>query len=285
MNNPLAGTDPTGYATSCDGLSASDCKFELASGGASGGSRTYQLDRTSQDNGSERRAGIVGGSERRSASGENGPWRIGGIDGRFGFSKHVEGPNGGSFVPDDSELEESQREFEQVRQAIDDWQKGWREDRPRRNAEAGQIAWRFAGEPIVSAVGLRLLARGLAGLARWSNRGAPDTTAIRSPTEAQLLLAAPKMVKHHIFNVFRGSSPRSQVYRDFFKKHGIDLDKHTVEVSEGVHRQLHAAGNNWTTRWKAWIDANPNATTREVYQQAGRMMDDYGIQHLPIVPY
>jgi RHS repeat-associated protein len=104
-------------------------------------------------------------------------------------------------------------------------------------------------------------------------------------TGIQLLLPAPKMVKHHIFNVFRGKSPGSQVYRDFFKKHGIDLDKHTIEVSEGVHRQLHAAGNNWTSRWKSWIDANPNATTKEVYQQAGRMMDDYGIGHLPIGPY
>lgn len=40
-----------------------------------------------------------------------------------------------------------------------------------------------------------------------------------------------------------------------------------------------------TTRWKQWIDANPNASTKEVYQQAGRMMDEYGINNLPLVPY
>ena len=36
---------------------------------------------------------------------------------------------------------------------------------------------------------------------------------------------------------------------------------------------------------KKWIDANPNATTKEVYQQAGRMMDEYGIDHVPLVRY
>lgn len=93
------------------------------------------------------------------------------------------------------------------------------------------------------------------------------------------------MIRHHLFNVFRGNSPKSQVYRDFFKKHRIDIDKHTVEISEATHARLHQAGNNWTTRWKSWIDANPNASTKEVYQFAGRLMDEYGINHVPIVPY
>ena len=93
------------------------------------------------------------------------------------------------------------------------------------------------------------------------------------------------MVRHHIFNVFRGKSPRSQVYRDFFKKHGIDVDKYTVEISEASHARLHRAGNNWTTLWKEWIDAHPTATTTEVYQFAGQLMDEFGIGHLPLVPY
>jgi hypothetical protein len=113
---------------------------------------------------------------------------------------------------------------------------------------------------------------------------------IRTPyanaTSSTPLLPAPSMVKHHIFNVFRGSSTRSQKYREFFKKHGIVLDNHTVQISASFHTKVvHRAGNNWTTRWKTWIDKNPNATTTQVYQQAGKMMDDYGINHLPIVPY
>ena len=98
-------------------------------------------------------------------------------------------------------------------------------------------------------------------------------------------LVAPNMVKHHIFNVFRGSSPKSQKYRDFFKMHGIDLDAHTVLLTVNEHKLVHQAGNNWTTQWKRWIDANPNATTKDVYQQAGRMMDAHGLSGKPIVHY
>ena len=105
------------------------------------------------------------------------------------------------------------------------------------------------------------------------------------PNNTVRALPAPDTVKHHIFNVFRGSSPKSQKYRDFFKKHGIDLDANTVELTVNEHKLVHQAGNNWITQWKRWIDANPNATTKEVYQQAGRMMDAHGIANKPIVPY
>jgi RHS repeat-associated protein len=100
------------------------------------------------------------------------------------------------------------------------------------------------------------------------------------------LLSAPKTIKHHIFNKFRGKSPASQKYRDFFGKHGIKVDKFTIRISEHSHKTLiHKAGNNWTTSWKRWIDANPNATTKEVYQFGGRMMDEFGVGHVPLVPY
>lgn len=95
-----------------------------------------------------------------------------------------------------------------------------------------------------------------------------------------------RTVRHHIFNLFRGNSPKSQKYRDFFKKHDIHPDDFAVDMPEPFHKGwIHKAGQNWTTIWKRWIDANPNATTKEVYQQAGRMMDQFGISHLPIIPY
>ena len=101
-----------------------------------------------------------------------------------------------------------------------------------------------------------------------------------------LLLEAPKTVRHHIFNKFRGKSPASQKYRDFFQRHGIDVDDFTVEIPEAMHREwVHRAGHNWTTRWKRWIDANPNATSKDVYQQAGRMMDEYGLSGEPLIRY
>src|SRR5205085_1073104 len=89
-------------------------------------------------------------------------------------------------------------------------------------------------------------------------------------SRTQRLLAAPKMIRHHIFNKFRGTSAASQKYREFFAQHEIDVDEFTVEIPESMHQKfIHAAGRNWTTRWKLWIDANPNATTKEVYQFAG----------------
>lgn len=55
--------------------------------------------------------------------------------------------------------------------------------------------------------------------------------------DAPKLLPAPRMVRHHIFNKFRGRSPASQKYRDFFKKHGIEVDKWTVEIPEAMHKE------------------------------------------------
>ena len=57
-------------------------------------------------------------------------------------------------------------------------------------------------------------------------------------------------------------------------------------MPEALHKEwIHKAGKNWTTKWKEWIDLNPNASTKEVYQQAGKMMDEYGINGLSIVHY
>jgi len=102
----------------------------------------------------------------------------------------------------------------------------------------------------------------------------------------QNLLEAPNTIKHHIFNKFRGNSPASAKYRAFFKKHGISIDDFTVQIPESMHKNwIHRAGNNWTTKWKTWIDANPGATTIQVYQYGGQLMDKFGLSGLQLVPY
>ena len=59
-----------------------------------------------------------------------------------------------------------------------------------------------------------------------------------------------------------------------------------VEIPEAMHKKwIHRLGDNWTTRWKDWIDANPDATTREVYQFAGQLMDEYGLVGEAIIKY
>jgi RHS repeat-associated protein len=103
------------------------------------------------------------------------------------------------------------------------------------------------------------------------------------------LLPAPQMQKHHIF---------PQDFRKLFEKVGINIDEHTVEVSQGVHlKGLHGKGSfvgpgnkmlpakKWNNAWKEFFAQNPNPTAKEVYQFAGHLMDIYGLSSLPIVPY
>jgi len=125
-----------------------------------------------------------------------------------------------------------------------------------------------------------------AGMAVGSNVVMAANPAKSSTPAGPRQLAPPVTVKHHIFNKFRGASPSSQKYRDFFRRRGIDVDRYTVEIPEKMHQEfIHRAEGNWTTRWKEWIDAHPNATATEVYQFAGQMMDEYGLSGLPLVPY
>ncbi len=92
-----------------------------------------------------------------------------------------------------------------------------------------------------------------------------------------------RFVSHHIFNAFRG--PAAARYRQFFKSRGINVDLYTVKIPESLHKYLHRAGNNWTTTWKKWIDEHPNATAKDVYQQAGKMMDEAGLSSQKILKH
>jgi hypothetical protein len=96
------------------------------------------------------------------------------------------------------------------------------------------------------------------------------------------LLEAAKTQRHHVF---------PQQFRDFFAKRGVDIDEFTVPLTQGQHLQgVHGTGNalapgRWNQVWDDFIRANPNATAKEIYQQAGTMMDDFGLSGLPISPY
>lgn len=104
--------------------------------------------------------------------------------------------------------------------------------------------------------------------------------------DRQVLLEAPKMIKHHVFNKFWTNSSSSQKYRDFFTKHNINVDSYAIEIPATFHRStIHVAKNDWTKKWKNWIDINPSASTKEVCQFAGQLMDEYGVSHLPLIPY
>jgi RHS repeat-associated protein len=95
-------------------------------------------------------------------------------------------------------------------------------------------------------------------------------------------LPAPNLQDHHIF-------PRQ--YEDYFNARGIDIDDYTVTVGQTQHLQgIHGNGlgnlpGGWNSQWGEFIANNPNASAPQVYQQAGKMMDQYGLNDLPMHRY
>lgn len=47
---------------------------------------------------------------------------------------------------------------------------------------------------------------------------------------------------------------------------------------------IHGKGE-WNNLWMKWIDENPDATAKDIYQFAGKMMDDYGLSGYKIHPF
>jgi hypothetical protein len=106
--------------------------------------------------------------------------------------------------------------------------------------------------------------------------------AVRGLKSAPLLLKSPRMMDHHLF-------PRQ--FKEFFSSRGINIDAHTVSLGDVSHlKGVHGNGlgdmpGKWNPQWAQWIEANPNATAKDVYQQLGIMMDRYHLNDLPIHPY
>jgi len=90
---------------------------------------------------------------------------------------------------------------------------------------------------------------------------------------------------HHIIPKFRGNS---KPYTDFIAKRGIDVDKYTISVTAGkggAHMNLIHGKGKWNPKWMEFIDNNPSATAKDIYQFAGQMMDDYGLNKFKIHPW
>lgn len=90
---------------------------------------------------------------------------------------------------------------------------------------------------------------------------------------------------HHIIPKFRGKSKR---YADFISARGINVDDYTITVGAGkggTHMNLLHGKGGWNQRWIEFIDNNPDATAKDIYQFAGKMMDDYGLNGYVIHPY
>ncbi|CAO5682724.1 MAG: hypothetical protein HEEMFOPI_01767 [Holosporales bacterium] len=125
-------------------------------------------------------------------------------------------------------------------------------------------------------------------LAAWDAKLAGRSAAVAEAEVVDVdkvtgLLSQPKMADHHIF-------PRQ--FKKFFEGKGINIDEHTISlVHDTSHlRGIHGNGFNdmpgkWNFKWKEFIENNPTASQKEVYQFAGKLLDEYNINNIVIHGY
>jgi RHS repeat-associated protein len=121
---------------------------------------------------------------------------------------------------------------------------------------------------------------------RVADRAADGVDAIRASAPTRRLLnAGTEFADHHIIPAFRG---KSSSYAEFIRARGINVDQFTVTLNHGRashHLKFIHGQGKWNQRWKDWIDANPDATAKDIYQFAGKMMDEFGLSGLEIHAY
>ncbi len=145
----------------------------------------------------------------------------------------------------------------------------------------GDLAGDMAGGAAGYAAG-QMLGQAINSVPRHVGGSAAETP-VTNP--GRLLTGSEKLADHHVF---------PQQFRGWFQERGLqNIDNFTVTVDHNVThlRAIHGSGNmnqmpgRWNAQWAEFIKTNPNANSLEVYQQAGRMMDEFGIGHIQIHPY
>ncbi len=107
----------------------------------------------------------------------------------------------------------------------------------------------------------------------------------KGTSKTKLLTNTMTVADHHIIPKFRGKSKK---YADFIASRAIDVDKFTVTLVHGKashHLKFIHGQGKWNKKWMDWIDNNPDATAKDIYQFAGKMMDEFGLSRLNIHPY
>ncbi len=79
--------------------------------------------------------------------------------------------------------------------------------------------------------------------------------------------------EHHIF---------PQELRGWFEAQGIEIDRYVVKMTVGEHQAIHKF---WNNEWLEFQAKYANATEQQMFEQAGRMMDKYGLNRLPLKDY
>lgn len=148
-----------------------------------------------------------------------------------------------------------------------------------------------AGADIVQSVlvllAFSVLLRATLGFLRSMDEAYALAKAARSSgpiTDPSRILPSPKFNKHHIF-------PQDPKFTKYWDKAQIKVNEYTLEIERTTHlKGVHGKGllelpGRWNNRWSKFFTDNPGATAKQIYQQAGIMMDEFGLSDLPIVPY
>jgi RHS repeat-associated protein len=136
----------------------------------------------------------------------------------------------------------------------------------------------------ISLLAWSILLRAVIGFLRSMENAASLATAAKQMepiTDPSRLLPAPKMQGHHIF-------PQDPKFAKFFTKAGIVIDDYVVDIEQTTHlKGVHGRGimdlpGKWNNRWTDFFKKNPKATAKQIFQFAGRLMDEFNLSDLPI---
>jgi RHS repeat-associated protein len=100
-------------------------------------------------------------------------------------------------------------------------------------------------------------------------------------TDPSRLLPDPTMQRGHIM-------PQEKWFERYWSRARIDIDEYTIYIERTTHlRGMHGRGmgkmpGRWNARWKAFFREHPGASARQIFQQAGKMMDEYGLSDYEI---
>ncbi|SMH38156.1 RHS repeat-associated core domain-containing protein [Rathayibacter oskolensis] len=108
----------------------------------------------------------------------------------------------------------------------------------------------------------------IAGAYKSPWKGVEDLGTAVSKTRGGLV---GKAEKHHVF-------PDKE--RKWFASKGIAIDEYTLKIDRETHKVIHGKGKHledFRRSFQTWIDAHRGASEQEIFAQAGRLMDEYGL--------
>ncbi|MFP2929661.1 TIGR02269 family lipoprotein [Pyxidicoccus sp. 3LG] len=94
-------------------------------------------------------------------------------------------------------------------------------------------------------------------------------------------LTAGRWEKHHIF-------PQERELKEWFTERGVKIHDYTMPIPYDLHQRIHSVGGRggqWNQAWRDFKEANPGATSVEIYKHAGELIHRFQLMGGPIQSY